>query len=270
METPVKSEVQTGVSLLQKAFLVLDLFQDDTPAWSQTEIVEAAGLPRSTASRLVRYFCETGYLIRNEESRQYLLGPAAIDLGRRASRTMDIRNLCRPILERLSASTGETVILTMLDENGTSATCIDQIVSRAEGLRVFEKIGSTMALHAGAAPKAILCAMSQKDQAHVLKTPLIAKTPMTITDPDILKADLNQAKARGYSISHEETYSGVVGAGCAFFGWGTTPVGSIAIAVPLHRIDDEQLDEFGLLLQTAAEEITSRLKNGYANYGDEE
>ncbi len=270
MTSPVKSEIQPGVNLLHKAFLVLDLFQDDVPAWSQTDLSRAAGLPRSTASRLVRYLCERGFLMRDGDLKQYRLGPAAIDLGRRALRTLDIRGTCRPVLERVAAQTDETTILTILDESGETVSCVDQIESGADGLRVFERIGAKMPLHAGAAPKAVLAMLSADEQMRIIEGRLPALTPYSITDPAALRTDLAAIAERGYALSRQETYVGVFGAGCAFHGWGTRPLGSIAIAAPLSRVSDQRLEEFGALVRAAAEEISLRLKNNHAANDDAE
>ena len=100
-----------GVGLLSKAFQVLDQFTSEHPAWTQAELGRATGVSKSTINRLVRYFCERGYLTQQESKGPYQLGPAAVDLGLRASAQFNIGSTARPLLEELARDTGETALL---------------------------------------------------------------------------------------------------------------------------------------------------------------
>ncbi len=153
-EAPTAIAKTAGVGLLKKVFQILDLFTDERPSWTQSELVRDTQLARSTLSCLVRFLCATGYLI--ELRGRYTLGFAAIDLGRRAQRQFDLVGLCQNILEELSQATAETVILTGYDDVRASVVCLAQIPSRQGGLRVFEQIGAAYPLHSGATSKAVL------------------------------------------------------------------------------------------------------------------
>ena len=157
-----------GVGLVQKTLQILDLFQLETPNWSQSEITQLTGMPKSTVNRLVKFLSDRGYLTLLEGRNRYSLGPASIDLGRRASALFDFRGICQPMLEKLSRETSETVMLTSLIGSGNAVRCSDQIESTHEGLRVFEQIGSIFPLHAGASPKAVLAFLPIKDRERYL------------------------------------------------------------------------------------------------------
>lgn len=259
MDERVKIVNPAGVGLLQKALHILDLFQQDAPYWTQADISRATGLTRSTASRLVRFLCEKGYLHEMEPRGRYSLGPAAIDLGRRATAQLDLRAVFQPVLEELARKTGETVLATATTPAGTAVACVGQVESTREGLRVFETIGAVFPLHAGAVSKAVLAFLPQAEQERHIARGLEPKTPFTITDPDRLRTDLAQTRERGYSISHQETYVGVNGVGAPVF-WGDgRPAGSVGIACPIHRADDAAVVRFGALVVEAAAEVTAVL-----------
>ncbi len=255
----VNSLPHPGVGLLAKAFAILDLFQPDQPTWSQSEIVRSSGLNRSTVSRLVRYLNDTGYLIQYEQTGRYALGLAAVNLGRRAVSSFDLRTLGQPAMEELSRATGETIILTELSRSERLVTCVNQIEGRHGGLRVFERVGATFPLHAGAAPKAILACLPEAQRETYLAGKLESVTEKTPTDPALIRADLELTVSRGYAISTEETYPGVAGVGAAFHGPDGSPVGSIAIAAPMQRISSAKLDEYGKMLVASTRRITALL-----------
>lgn len=253
----VTSPIGTGT--LAKAFQILEMFQVEQPSWTQAELSRATGLQRAVVSRIARYLDGQGFIVLNPASGKYRLGPAAIDLGRRAEASFDLSAVCQPILVDLADRENETVILTKFDKDRQTAVCIDQIESQQEGLRVFEKIGTSFPLHAGAAPKAILALLADAEQADYLAGPLISYTDKTKSDSRALRQDLELSVARGYAISHEETYPGVVGIAAGFVDGEGAPVGSIAIAGPIYRFGETRIRDAGHQLRDAANEIARRI-----------
>lgn len=248
-----------GVGLVQKTLQILDLFQMDAPTWSQGEIAEATGMPKSTVSRLVKFLADRGFLTLLAERNRYSLGPAAIDLGRRASALFDIRGLCRPVLEQLSFETRETVILTSVVGAGGAVRCVDQIESTREGLRVFEQIGSIFPLHAGAAPRAVLVLLDEAERDRYLSRQLAPITDRTLVDPVALRQNIALAEKTGYVVSYGETYEGVTGIGAAF-SWGNgCPAGSLAIAIPTPRATPDVVKRSGELLKAACLRVNALL-----------
>ena len=248
-----------GVGLVQKTLQILDLFQSDTSDWSQGEIAQTTGMPRSTVNRLVKFLTDRGYLSLLEGRNRYSLGPASIDLGRRASAQFDFRGTCRPVLEQLSQKTRETVILTSVVAAGNAVRCVDQIESTREGLRVFEQIGSIFPLHAGASPKAVLAVLELDEQERYLSRERAMITEHTVTDAKALRLAISETSRRGYAASNGETYEGVSGIGAAFF-WGTgRPAGSLAIALPSQRATPEAVEKIGEMLKEACADLNERL-----------
>lgn len=255
---PAAETAPAGVGLVQKTLQILDLFQPAAPVWAQADIARATGMPRSTVNRLVRFLADRGYLAEVPGQRAHTLGPAAIDLGRRAAAMFDLRAACRDVLEGLARDTGETVILTALNAAGTEVRCVDQIESTHEGLRVFEQIGSVFPLHAGASPKAVLAMMPEAARERYLARDLAGPDGAPV-DIAALRADLRDTAARGHAISRGETYPGVVGLAAAFF-WGDgRPAGSLAVALPDHRATPQAIARIGALLDTAGRQASAAL-----------
>ncbi|WP_419901787.1 IclR family transcriptional regulator [Kiloniella sp.] len=257
----VNNQSQAGVGLLAKAFQLLDLFQIDQPNWSQAELIEQTGMSRSTASRLVRYMVDKGYLALMPGTGRYSLGVAAINLGERAKAGFDLKGYCQPAMEALSQITSETIVLTAYDPVNKVAICIDQIESAKGGLRVFEKIGATFPLHAGAAPRAILALLPENEQQAYLEGKLEKFTPNTLTTPKEIREDLQKIKSKGFCHSQEETYLGAAGMAAAFWGGGGYPLGSIAIAYPLQNMDEADQVRIGDEMAKIANELSATLKS---------
>lgn len=258
-KTPLEMATPPGVGLVQKTLHILDLFQSHAPNWSQGEIALTTGIPKSTVNRLVKFLTDRGYLTLLEGRNRYSLGPASIDLGRRASALFDFRGICRPVLERLSLETHETAILTSIVGAGNAVRCVDQIESTREGLRVFEQIGSIFPLHAGAAPKAVLAVLGEEESDRYLSRQLARVTVHTLVDADALRQDMRATRERGYAVSNGETYEGVAGIAAAFFWGDDRPAGSLAIAIPTQRATPKAIARAGHLLKVACADVTAIL-----------
>lgn len=252
-------ESQAGVALVAKAFQILDLFQASSPTWSQAEIIRTTDLNRSTVNRLVRFLAGRGYLVQIAYSGRYSLGLSAIELGNRANAGFDLRANCQAAMEELSAKVNETVVLSAFDPFKMVAVCIDQVESRKEGLRVFEKVGSSFPLHAGAAPKAILAFLSEAARETFLQNQLEKFTANTLTSKTEILEDIKETRQRGYALSREETYEGTVGIAAPIFGPLGTAIGSLAVALPVHRATPDVLNATAEQLLFATRSVSEAL-----------
>ena len=118
---PAASACSTG------AVAILRAVEDG--ARSFTDIVDATGLTRSTAHRLIQGLEDHGFLLQIG-GLGYALGPRLLALAASASRDLPLRELAHPSLERLARSTGESAQLYVRD--GDRRVCIDASESESE------------------------------------------------------------------------------------------------------------------------------------------
>ena len=109
-----------------------------------TELARRLGLHKSTASRLLATLERRGLVEQDEESGKYRLGLVVIRLAERAERTLDLRGIAMPELERLARLTRETT--------GLGAVEGDQLltVAQADGpnlIAVGDWTGRSTPLH---------------------------------------------------------------------------------------------------------------------------
>ncbi len=253
------NKTPSGVGLLNKAFQVLDQFTPDNPTWSQADLGRATGVSKSTVNRLVRYFCSRGYLMQLTGQGRYGLGPAAVDLGLRASSQFDLGGAAIPLLEQLTRETDETSLLASYRPGRNEVICVAQIASPREGLRVFQSLGSAIPLHAGAVAKAVLAFLPDEVKTAVVEGPLARLTEKTITNATVLAHDLDEIRARGYAISREESYPGVYGIGAPVFGPGGAIAGGIAVAAPLFRMEAATMLDHAKRVVSVAEALSQKL-----------
>src|SRR5207249_1740141 len=195
-----KAPMQDGTPSLQaldRAFAVLELFGADQPEWGTSEVARAAGLPVPTAHRILTALAGRRYLARDERTRRFRLGPAALDLGDRARAMLDLRQAALPVLRRLARETDETALLTVPNGERDRSVCLERVES-SQPLRLSVEPGRRLPLHAGASQKALLAFLGEEEIERIAAGSLEQLCRATITDSEALRSNLAEARERGW------------------------------------------------------------------------
>jgi len=244
-----------GPKVLEKTLRVLDLFTIERPTWSVTEVARELGMPTATAHRILRALEGRAYLAK--AGSRYRLGFAAIDLGRRATASVDLRSRLRSVLRTLAGSTGETALLTVYDENHHGSLCVDRIET-THSLRLTIEIGRVTPIHAGASAKALLAFLDPSVIEDVLSQPLEGLGPGTITDANALREQLAEIRRRGWASSYEENNVGAWGIAAPIMVGGRL-IASIGFAAPIARHSESEVRSLARLVREAAREAEMQL-----------
>jgi DNA-binding IclR family transcriptional regulator len=244
-------------SSVTKALRILSLFTPERPEWGASEVAAELGVTVPTAHRMLTVLATNGFLARFGRGR-FRLGLEAISLGRRALASIDLRSILRSDLQQIAASTGETALLTIHDERRRASLCIDRFESH-HPLRLSVDVGRLTPLHAGASAKALLAYLRPADVDDVMSRPLDRLAQGTITDPEVLRAELNDIRERGYATSTEETDVAAWGVAAAIRATDGTAIAAIGLAGPTHRLNTEVSRRCGQLVMDIARDAERRL-----------
>ena len=215
-------------------------------------------MPKSTVYRILRILQGHSYLHQDPESKKFRLGLAALQLGRNALGSIELRQAAARILEDLSERSGETVLLQVLTDERDQVVCIERAQQRS-GLRILLEVGATAPLHAGSSSKVLLACMSDREIAAVLAHDLPALTTHTITDPAVLRAELERIRSDGYAVSLEETDIGAAGVSVPIRDHAGRVIAGLTIAGPTARLRPETIDGYIELARAAARQIGAQL-----------
>jgi DNA-binding IclR family transcriptional regulator len=250
-----RSSGTRGPKVLEKTVRVLDLFTIERPSWSVTEIARELEMPTPTTHRIVRALEAHSYLAR--VGSRYRLGFAAIDLGRRATASVDLRALLGGVLRKLARTTGETALLTVYDESHHGSLCVDRIET-THSLRLTIEIGRVTPIHAGASAKALLAFLDEAVIEEVLSHHLEQLAPGTETDPKRLRKELEAIRARGWASSYEENNVGAWGLAAPIILAGRI-VASIGFAASTVRHSDSKVRSLARHVRDSASDAERRL-----------
>jgi IclR family acetate operon transcriptional repressor len=251
----VNGRTTDGVQSLERAFLHLELMAEAGGEVALSRLARDSGMPLSSIHRLVRTLVARGY-VRQLPSRRYVLGPRLIHLGEMASRALG--TWARPHLSRLVDTIGETANLAMLD--GDRVVYAAQVPSR-HSMRMFTEVGRRVHLHCTGVGKVLLAGLPEDDVRAVLaRAGMPAQTPRTLTDLEVLLAEVRQVAARGYAIDDGEQELGVRCVAVPVP--GGAPAAAISVSGPEGRLSLDGVPRVASLLQSAAAALAAELTAG--------
>ena len=222
----------------ERVLALLASFEDGRPELSVTEIAEALGVHKSTASRLAATLERTGFLARS--GKRYRLGVEIIRLGSLALRSADIVARLQPAMAKLSQLTGETINLAVPagpDILNVAEVPSGYILNSSGGW-----IGRRTKPHAVANGKVLLAF-----GAIPMPGTLDRFTEHTICSVPALEAQLAEIRRDGYATAVAELEDGLVAVAAPVFGPGGGCVAALSISGPACRMPPEKLAELGRL-----------------------
>src|SRR5947209_2024287 len=196
-----RGERSGGIQSVERAVSVLKLFGEAESELGVTELARRLKLHKSTVSRLLSTLEAGGFVQQDPHSGRYRLGLQLATLAGLALTQYELRDVARPWLRELANVSGETTTLSVLD--GHEAVNIDQALG-PNPVKHLGWIGRRLPLHCTAAGRPLLAYVPAAFLDRLLSRPLARFTPQTITNPIILRRELDRVRQLGYAVAQEE------------------------------------------------------------------
>lgn len=234
-------ERERHVAAVAGALSLLAAF--DRPAGLRlNDFHKLTGLPRSRIIRYLGTLEAAGFVILDQTSGSYELGPEAMRLGWLARSPLDaLIQRVRSTTRRLSDETGATAFFSVVRGHARIAIVAEEPL---DGVRYVIREGQLRPLHVGATGKILLAfgdaALTETILSCDRLEPLTARG---VTDPAILRGDIEAARATGIAVSFgEATGSGFVVA-APVLDRDRRLVGALSVAGPddFYEINKENL-----------------------------
>ncbi|MBD0319509.1 MAG: helix-turn-helix domain-containing protein, partial [Gemmatimonadetes bacterium] len=167
----------------------MEVFRLFTPQRKEIGVLEAAELldrPKSSVSRCLSAMHAAGFLDRSPNG-PYRISMQMAAIGEMAKQGTSLQRSARPVLEALTAATGETSSLSVALDG--EAVNVDAVES-PRPVMLMGVVGRRFALHASAAGKVLLAWLPEPAIEEHLRKPLARCTPATITEPAALREEL--------------------------------------------------------------------------------
>jgi IclR family KDG regulon transcriptional repressor len=236
---------------VQKALRILMAFRPEHPVWGVRELSSHLNFSLATVHRLLRDLKLYSFVEQDPETRRYRLGNIYFHFLLVLQSSYPFIILAKPLMKELAARTQETVHLNLIE--GGERICIESVES-PQRLRASMPIGERSPLYAGASAKCLLAFSSDEfleDYLHRAK--FMPLTKNTLTDPEVIRHELQHYRNQGYVTSQGERTLGLASITAPIFDHGGVLLASLSVTMPELRYEDQMHRDFCLqaLLETA-------------------
>jgi DNA-binding IclR family transcriptional regulator len=227
--------------------------------WGIRDLARATDIPRSAAHRILHDMAAHGLLVPADEPGRFRVGADLARIGLLVAEHLDIRREGRPFLERASAAIGETVVIAVYDPVRRQFSAVDAVETSHPIRYLWESLRDWSDLHLGSSGKGILAFLPADEQAATLDRlpdPVPGRNAVTKAQ---LREELEGARQRGFVVSHGERYEGAVGVAAPVRDARGRVVGDVIATWPDNRTDDAKEAAAGIVVRTAADDLSRRL-----------
>lgn len=244
-------------SSAERSLRLLAVLADTGRPMTLADMVAALDLPKATVHRLCSQLLASGFVSRDVNERDFVVGPALRKLALDTLNHGSLRGLRHKLLAALVAQVGETCNFTTLD--GAGVLYLDR-VEAPWPWRLTLDVGAHVPLHCTASGKLFLAYLSDKQrEAMLLTLDLKPATEHTITTPQALRAECETIRERGYSFDREEFVPGLVAMAVPVRDGSGEVRAAMAVHAPAARMPLALALERLPLMQQAAERMARLL-----------
>ena len=171
---------------------------------------------------------------------------------------MDILQVAKPYMERLSDISGETVHL--VQREGNNILYIYKIEAKIGTIRMVSHVGMVHPMYCSGVGKAIMAELPESEVKQIWNESIIEKkTEHTITDYDEMLRVLKEAKKNGYALDDEENEEGVRCIAASLRDYHNEVKYAFSISGPTSRMTRERVEELSVDVKKVQEELSMEL-----------
>lgn len=225
-----------GMEMLTKADAVVSALASREEI-TASELAHIVDEPVSSVYRLLSSLSLAGWVSPGSRRGLYRLGMFFMRIGVLAEDHIDIREHSMPALRDLREFTGQTVYLCLRDD--LRAVCIERL-GGGDVRSMAMRLGATLPLVIGGAPKALLAFLPEEECQDVLDRTYQMSFIERIPDSrDIVTGMLEMIRLNGIALSDGDVTPGVSAIGAPVFNHR----GELAAAVSVSGIHEHVLGE---------------------------
>lgn len=241
---------------VDRAVQVLELLAQE-PALGVSDVARHLDVHRSTAFRLL-VTLEAHNLVEQEVHRGlYRLGLGVLRLSGTVTTRIDLVRDAQVVCEQMAAELTETANVAVLDDR--AAVNVTQATSTQLIAVLRQYVGQRTPLHATSTGKVLLAHAPDALRELVLAGPLEQFTPATTTRPEVLRAELDVVRHRGWAGVHAEWETDTSAVAVPVLGRDGTVVAALSVTAPSFRMPGERFPEIAEGLARGARTLSERL-----------
>lgn len=214
-----------------------------------TEVAKATGLTRAAARRFLLTLHRLGYV--NMDDREFSLSPRTLELGYAYLSTTPFWELAAGPMESLVDRLHESSSVSVLD--GDEVVYVARVPTKRI-MTISLAVGSRLPAYPTSMGRVMLAGLGPAALDDYLeRVELVALTPRTVTDPEVLRRTLDDIRAQGWALVDQELEEGVRSVAAPLVDARGSVIGALNVSAHAARTTLDQLRRNFLpeLLKTA-------------------
>lgn len=245
---------------LERALKILELLSKYPEGHTTSQLVEKLKIPRNSIFRITSTLLNYGFLIRDEETKEFQLSQKLLEMGYAALGEQSLVEKSLGVMRQLRDRFGETVPLGIL--HGNEGIVIEE-VQGTHSFRFVLEPGRRFHLHTSAPGKAILAFLPENERESLInKIKFTRFNDRTINNPVKLRRVIGKVRQQGYAVDNAEETEGMHCVGAPILDRHGYPVAAIWITGPSVRVRKENFSKIGKEVRKYAEKISRSMGHG--------
>ncbi|MGN0837582.1 MAG: IclR family transcriptional regulator [Pyramidobacter sp.] len=246
------------MSSLHKALLILKYMGEAPYEFGVTEIADKIGMVKSGVYKLLADMSSMGFVVKDQKSRLYRLGPAVFRLGAVYSDFKGIEEVAENVMRAIVSVTHTSSLVGLLEGD---VPFLAYKVDAPGSFLYHGRVGRSFPLYAGALGKIFGAYMERNHVLEILeRTGMKKQTPLTVQDKETLLKQYDEIRKNGYALSLGENIEGAFGLSVPITDARSGSItADLCLAGPLELYKPECLNDWLRLLREGANEIAYKM-----------
>jgi DNA-binding IclR family transcriptional regulator len=254
-------EGRTGTQMIHRCAKLLTLITTNNRMGMRlVDLYKAADFSRPTAHRILQALVTERLVRQDGRTKKYYLGSLVYEMGLAAAPQFDLRDVCRPFLQRVAEATGDTAFLTI--RSGFDGVC----AARAEGaypVKAFvTDVGRHRPLNVGGGAVALLSGFEDDEIERIYQA---NRQRLDRDYPRFNVATMWEhiahVRKKGYFINEVLEVQEILSLAMPIFDLHGVPVGALSVSALRKRFAGSFLREKIEILSNAVREIQVELQS---------
>jgi len=235
---------------------LLTLISKNKGGLRNAEIAKALSMPTSSTSKLLATLVDQKFVSLDSETLRYSVGHQLLSLAGSYLDGLDLTQYSRPVVEKLAEDTGESVAV--LIRTSQKVMVIFKIDSN-QIIKPSMQIGQRSPMYASSSGKVILAFLPENElERYFSSVKFNPITKKTITDPKILRRQLEKIRSTGLAYNREELEDQIIAIAAPIFDLFEIVVASLLVYLPTVRFTKKKRKQIESCLKKAAKELSNK------------
>jgi DNA-binding IclR family transcriptional regulator len=213
-----------SIRAAERTLILLNNLIENIDGLGVRELSRRLGYSPSTVQGLINALSAQRYVVQDDLTGRYSLGPRAVQLGLVALSRLEVRNVARPHMASLSRETGETAFLGIA--RGPRLIYIDKVHSD-HPIRLDVPLGEDRPYNCTAVGKVLLAGFSN------------GEFERSINEVEALRAEIELVRERGWARDDQEYLLGMGCVAAPVYSHEGQVIAALNVGGPAERINEK-------------------------------